>query len=78
MHRRALEGYKKVLGSEHPDTLTSVSNLWSVLDRQVKYKEIEAMHRRDLEGPEEVFGSENSDMLITVSNLESALQRQDK
>jgi hypothetical protein len=31
MHRRALEGREKVLGPEHPDTLTSVSNLGSVL-----------------------------------------------
>ena len=31
MHRRALEGYEKVLGREHPDTLTSVSNLGNVL-----------------------------------------------
>ena len=31
MNRRALEGYKKVLGVEHPSTLTSVSNLALVL-----------------------------------------------
>jgi hypothetical protein len=27
MHRRDLEGREKVLGREHPDTLTSVGNL---------------------------------------------------
>ena len=31
MHRRALEGYEKVLGAEHPDPLTSVNNLGNVL-----------------------------------------------
>jgi hypothetical protein len=32
-----------VLGVEHPDTLTSVSNPGSVLSRQGKYEEAEAM-----------------------------------
>jgi hypothetical protein len=27
MNRRALDGYEKVLGKEHPDTLTSADNL---------------------------------------------------
>jgi hypothetical protein len=44
MHRRDPEGSEKVLGREHPDTLTSVSNLGSVLDRQGKYGEAEAMY----------------------------------
>ena len=36
MHRRALKGYEKVLGAEHPHTLTSADNLGSVLSRQCK------------------------------------------
>ena len=39
MHRQALRGYEKVLGPEHPDTLTSVNNVGLVLERQGKYKE---------------------------------------
>jgi len=38
MHRRALKRYEKVLGVEHPDTLTSVSQLGSVLERQASMK----------------------------------------
>ena len=34
MHRQALRGYEKVLGPEHPDTLTSVNNIGLVLERQ--------------------------------------------
>jgi Tfp pilus assembly protein PilF len=49
MHRRALEGREKVLGPEHPETITSVNNLGSMLERQSKYEEAEAMHRRELE-----------------------------
>ncbi|OCL04340.1 hypothetical protein AOQ84DRAFT_277133, partial [Glonium stellatum] len=43
MHRRALNGYKKVLGKEHPGTLTSVNNLASVLGSQGKYEAAEEM-----------------------------------
>jgi hypothetical protein len=32
MHRRALEGREKAHEREHPDTLTSVSNLGLVLE----------------------------------------------
>jgi tetratricopeptide (TPR) repeat protein len=48
MYRRALEGSEKALGLEHPDTLTSISNLALVLERQGKYEEAEAMHCRAL------------------------------
>ncbi|CAG8883634.1 unnamed protein product, partial [Penicillium egyptiacum] len=42
IHRRTLQDREKVLGPEHPDTLTSVSNLGSVLESQGKYEEAEA------------------------------------
>ena len=45
MNRRALEGYEKVLGKEHPATLTSVNNLAGVLQDQGKYEEAEKMNR---------------------------------
>ncbi|OQD78945.1 hypothetical protein PENANT_c070G01951 [Penicillium antarcticum] len=69
MHRRGLEAREKVLGREHPSTLTSVSNLGLVLDRQGKYEEAEAMHRRALEGYEEVLGHEHPHTLTSVNNL---------
>ncbi|XTI94663.1 hypothetical protein V2W45_1349102 [Cenococcum geophilum] len=52
MHRWALEGCEKVFRREHLDTLTIANNLGSVLPRQGKYEETEAMHRRALEGCE--------------------------
>ena len=50
MHRRALGGCEEVLGHEHPNTLTSISNLGNVLSSQRKYEEADAMHRRAFEG----------------------------
>jgi hypothetical protein len=78
MHRRALEDQEKVLGPKHPDTLTSVSKLGSVLDSQSKYEEAEAMHRRALRDRQKVLGSEHPDTLTSFSNLGSVLSRQGK
>jgi tetratricopeptide (TPR) repeat protein len=52
MHRRALKSREKALGPKHPDTLTSISNLSSVLQCQGKYEEAKAMHRPALESKE--------------------------
>jgi len=38
-----------MLGREHPDTLTSVDNLTSVLRYQERYEEAEATNRRTLD-----------------------------
>ena len=76
--RTAVVGREEVLGVEHPDTLTSVSNLGSVLERQGKYEEAEAMHQRALEGREKVLGVEHPDTLTSVSNLGSVLESQGK
>lgn len=45
MHRSELEVREKVLGPEHPSTLTSISNLAGALRSQGKYDEAETMHR---------------------------------
>jgi tetratricopeptide (TPR) repeat protein len=54
------------LGKEHPETLTSVNNLASVLQNQGKYEEPETMNRRALEGREKALGKEHPDMLMSV------------
>ncbi|CEJ58343.1 hypothetical protein PMG11_07002 [Penicillium brasilianum] len=78
MHRWALATQEKVLGREHPDTLTSVSNLGLALSKQGKYEEAEAMHRRALEGYEKVLGREHPDTLTSVNNLGLVFDRQGK
>lgn len=52
MDRRALDSSEKVPGKEHPNTLTSASNLASVVQHQGKYKEAEQMNRRALNSRE--------------------------
>jgi tetratricopeptide (TPR) repeat protein len=75
---QVVESRRRVLGSKHPDTLTSVDNLGSVLESQGKYEEAEAMHRRALEAREKVLGREHPDTLTSVSNLGLVLESQGK
>ncbi|KAJ5090363.1 FabD/lysophospholipase-like protein [Penicillium argentinense] len=78
MYRIVFEYRQRVLGPEHPDTLTCVSHLGSVLSRQGKYKEAEDMHGRALQGREKVLGPEHPDTLTSVSYLGLVLYRQGK
>ncbi|KFY67480.1 hypothetical protein V496_01551 [Pseudogymnoascus sp. VKM F-4515 (FW-2607)] len=67
---------ERELGVNHPDTLTSVSNLASVLQSQGRYEEAESMNRRALEGSERELGINHPGTLTSVSNLASVLQSQ--
>ncbi|KAL4971205.1 hypothetical protein BDW66DRAFT_155886 [Aspergillus desertorum] len=69
---------ERACGPDDVGTLTSVSQLGSVLERQGKYEEAEALHRRDLAGSEKVLGPEHPDTLASVSQLGSVLARQGK
>jgi len=69
-----LNGNEKVLGVEHPSTLTSVSNLALVFRYQRKYEAAEEMNRRALNGSEKVLGVEHPSTLTSVSNLALVLQ----
>jgi hypothetical protein len=67
-----------VLGREHPDTLTSTSNLALVLGSQGKYEESETMNRQTLAQREKVLGLEHLDTLTSMSNLAFVLGSQGK
>lgn len=67
MHRRALTRRKKMLGSGHPDILTSISHLGLVLQGQGKYEESETMHRRALARDD--ISSKNKPCLPVVSGI---------
>ena len=47
--RRALEGIEKVLGAEHPDTLTIVNNLGILLNKTDRRSEAIALLRSKAE-----------------------------
>jgi hypothetical protein len=65
-----------VLGIEHPETLTSMSNLALVLGDQGKYAETEQIHRQTLKLKEKVLGVEYPSTLTSVWCLAYLLQGQ--
>ena len=73
MHRLSLRLFRKTLGSDSQDALTSLSNLGLVLHHQGKYEEAEAMHLQALAGYEKVLGPEHPDTLTSINNLGIAL-----
>ncbi|KFA68627.1 hypothetical protein S40285_09472, partial [Stachybotrys chlorohalonatus IBT 40285] len=78
MRWQTLKLSEKVLGQEHPDTLTSMSNLANTLRNQGKYAEAEQMHRQTLKLREKVLGQEHPDTLTSMSNLANTLRNQGK
>ncbi|KAK3176512.1 hypothetical protein OEA41_007835 [Lepraria neglecta] len=69
---------EKMLGKEHPNTLTSINNLALVLSSQGNYEEAERIDRQALALRERVLGKEHPDTLGSMNNLASVLSRQSK
>ncbi|KAH7032570.1 uncharacterized protein B0I36DRAFT_406976 [Microdochium trichocladiopsis] len=78
MNRRALDGREKALGKDHPDTLTSVSNLAGVLRHQGKYEEAEAMHRWALDGREKALGKDHPHICTSICSLAYLCHKQNR
>ena len=66
---RALEARERVLGKEHPDTLTSVNNLAELRRDQGRYAEAETLFKRFLEAADRVFGPEHPLTFTVLHNL---------
>jgi len=61
-----METRKRVLGQEHPDTLTSVANLASTYRNQGRWKEAEELDVQVMETRKRVLGQEHPDTLNSV------------
>jgi tetratricopeptide (TPR) repeat protein len=64
-----LGGREKILGPEHPDTLTIVNNLANLLSIRGECKTAEALYRRALQGYEIILKTEHPSASNTVHNL---------
>ena len=78
LYRQTLELKEKVLGREHPDTLSSMNNLAMVLEKQGNYIEAEEIHRQKLELKEKVLAREHPSTLGSMNNLATVLGQQEK
>lgn len=75
IHTKCLDGYEKLYGMSHPDTLTSMSNLGHVYDTLGRYAEAEDMHRRAVAGFEKVSGFDEAYTWRSKSNLATFLTK---
>ena len=68
--------YEKVLGLEHPYTLTSMTNLASTYRNQGRWKEAEELFVQVMETSSRVLGLEHPDTLTSMANLASTYRNQ--
>ena len=66
------------MGSDHPDTLTGVSNLGLLLQAQGKLKEAEPYFRRAREWCERTLGHDHPHTLQAANSLEVLLKLKKK
>jgi hypothetical protein len=78
INREVLAVEKRVLGPEHPSTLTSAANLAASLMYQGKHAEAEQIHREVLAAGKLVLGSEHPETLASSANLAVTLFDQRK
>jgi tetratricopeptide (TPR) repeat protein len=69
---------KRVLGAEHPDTLSNANNLALSLSNQGKDAEAERIQREVLGVQKRVLGTEHRSTLTSANNLASYLSKQGK
>ena len=76
--RETLQLREKVLGKEHPQTLTSMNNLAGLFNSQGRYDAAEPLYRETLQLTEKVLGKEHPDTLRSMNNLAGLLNSQGK
>jgi serine/threonine protein kinase/Tfp pilus assembly protein PilF len=72
----ALAIRRRVLGEEHPETLTSVGNMGVLLRDQGRLAEAEPYHREALEKSRRTLGEEHPDTLVFINNMGGLLRSQ--
>jgi tetratricopeptide (TPR) repeat protein len=76
LQMQVMQTMKRVLGEEHPSTLTSMANLASTYWNQGRWKEAEELGVQVMQTMKRVLGNEHPDTLITMHNLAFSLQSQ--
>ena len=71
-----IETSTRVLGEEHPDTLSSIANLAATYRNQGRWKEAEELRVRVMEIRKRVLGEEHPSTLNGMKNLAFTLKYQ--
>lgn len=77
-HGRTVDLRRRVLGEEHPDTLSADNNLGQLHREQGKYAQAEQVLAKTMKIRQRVLGEEHTDTLITMANLGLVLHEQGK
>jgi eukaryotic-like serine/threonine-protein kinase len=64
---------RRILGSEHPDTIAAINALAGVLENEGRYAEAEKLDRQTLEVGRRVLGSENLNTIETMNLLANVM-----
>ena len=78
LFEQAFAENKRVLGDEHPRTLSSANILANSYTMQGRHDEAEPLYLRNLEIGERLFGRENRATLTALNNLAMLYQRQQR
>jgi len=76
LQERVLDAFRRVLGDEHPDTLTSMNNLAGTLGEQGDLASARALLEQVLAALRRVLGDEDPDTLTSISNLAATVYLQ--
>jgi tetratricopeptide (TPR) repeat protein/tRNA A-37 threonylcarbamoyl transferase component Bud32 len=69
LQEKALATRRRVLGEEHPQTLSSINQMGVLLDSQGKLEEAGRYYREALEKFRRVLGEEHSETLTSINNM---------
>ena len=75
---QVMEISKRVLGEEHPDTLTSMANLASTYQNQGRWKEAEELEVQVMKTSKRVLGEEHPFTLTWMVNLAFTFKSQSR
>jgi len=73
---QVMEMRKRVLGQEHPDTLTCMNNLASIYRKQGRWKEAEGLQLQVVETRKRVLCQEHPATLTSMRNLAAIFRKQ--
>ena len=73
---QVMEMRKKILGAEHPDTLSSMANLASIYWKQGRWNEAEQLNIQVMDMLTKLFGAEHPHTLSSMVNLASTYWNQ--
>jgi tetratricopeptide (TPR) repeat protein len=74
--KQVMETRMRVLGEDHPDTLTSMANLASTYRNQGRWRESESLGVQVMETSMSVLGEDHPDTLASMANLASTYRNQ--